>query len=262
MTGFRFFNFGLLMLFLWVCLAIQTQAQQLLDVQKTSRAEAIARIADLYPNSDKSAEQIYDEGQIEQTARTFSKRFRNRALDALTGPLEEDFEKVVSVRVPPPPVTEVTGRQDSVLAATKVGGIATSDTTGQMPPLQMETKRVKRRSVFQTGHAVMTTVAKDNSDRDKRSLRQAYLSIFDGLPSDVRVVIEPGAVRYHGQTATVDATWEYDIVGHPTRLSRSYQDHAPQPIKLQMRRVGDDWLVSNFQGLVNKLNAEVARSGR
>lgn len=47
------------------------------DAQQSSRAEAIARIAELFPNSDKSAEQIYDEGLIWHTTKIFVKQFRN-----------------------------------------------------------------------------------------------------------------------------------------------------------------------------------------
>ena len=43
------------------------------NAQRLSRAEAIAQIAARFPNSDKPAEQIYDEGQIWYIAKTFAK---------------------------------------------------------------------------------------------------------------------------------------------------------------------------------------------
>lgn len=257
MRYFKFLGVSLMVVLVLGCLVRQVNAQQKRETQKPSRAEAIARIAASFPNSHKSPEQAYDEGQIRETARAFAKRFRSRALDALTGPLEEDSERVISVRVPPPPVREASVRQDSLLAASKVGSIAEGDTTEQTPSVQFETKRIKRKSAFQTGHPIITTAGMDDSDREKRNLRESYLDIFKDLPTDVRLVIQPGAIHYHGQTATVDATWKYDVVGYPTRRSRPYEAYVPKNIKLQMRRVGDDWLVSNFRGLVNQLKTDV-----
>ncbi len=40
-------------------------------------------------------------------------------------------------------------------------------------------------------------------------------------------------------------------------LSRPYQNQPPGTLTLQMLRVGDSWLVSDFRGLVNKLKADV-----
>ena len=226
------------------------------SAQAVSREEAIARVARLYPNSEKPPEQIYDEGQIENVARAFAKRFRNRSLDALTGPLEEDFVRVVSVPATPPPVRTST-RSDS-LQSVSTAGPASADTTDQVFPGPEQIRRVQRRSVFNTGHRVITTAEGDYSAVERRALRKDFLSLYEGLPSDVRLVVIPGAIHYRGQTATVEAKWEYDIVGHPTRLSRPYADLLGGDVTLQMRRVGDQWLVTDFRGFVEELKTRVA----
>ena len=234
--------------------------------QKPSRAEAIARIAQMYPNSAKSPEQIYDEGQIEMAALAFAKSFGNWELSALTGSLEEDSVRVIKVkkqpsvvRTPDPIKTTVdstnrsgtasTGQIDSLLNARSANG-DTTDHSEQMT----ETRRINRRSVFYSRHKVVTTVHQDHSEQDRRTMREDFLKIFKNLPSDVRILLKPIKTTYHGQTATVDAEWQYDILGLPTPASRPYVGQSPGTVQLRLRRVGDEWLVSNFQALLASLN--------
>ena len=80
----RFLTLWTMLILGWIVLARTADAQQI------SREEAIASIAAQFPNSDKPAEQIYDEGQIWYIAKIFIKQFRNFELGALTGPIEED----------------------------------------------------------------------------------------------------------------------------------------------------------------------------
>ena len=120
------------------------------------------------------------------------------------------------------------------------------------------TQRIDRRSIFfSEGHAVATTGERDYTESERREIRKTFLSMFDSLPRDVRIVIELASIQYHGQTATVTAQWKYDIVGHATRLSRPYKDQPSKSLTLRMLRVGDSWLVSDFRGLINKLKADV-----
>ena len=107
--------------------------------------------------------------------------------------------------------------------------------------------RIDRRSIFYSeGHTVTTTAEQDYNESERREIRKTFLSMFEGLPRDVRIVIELGSIQYHGQTATVTAQWKYDIVGHATRLSRPYKNRSPGSLILQMLRVGDSWLVTDF----------------
>ena len=110
---------------------------------------------------------------------------------------------------------------------------------------------------FSEGHAVTTTAEQDYTEAERREIRKTFLSMFGGLPPDVRIVIELGSIQYHGQTATVTAQWKYDIVGHATRLSSPYKNRSPGSLTLRMLRVGDDWLVTDFRGLVNGLKTDV-----
>ena len=120
------------------------------------------------------------------------------------------------------------------------------------------TYRIDRRSIFfSEGHAVTTTAEQDYTEAERREIRKTFLGMFDSLPRDVRIVIEPDSIQYHGQTATVTAQWKYDIVGHATRLSSPYKDQSPGSLTLQMLRVGNDWLVTDFRGLVNGLKTDV-----
>ena len=159
-------------LMLFVCVSVMTQQ---VDAQKVSRAEAIARIAELYPNSDKSAEQIYDEGQITQASRAFARRFGNWQLSALTGALEEDSIQVVPVRV---------------VARTPDPTYTTGDST-QQGNSTVETRQVKRHSVFYSKHKIITTVKQDFSQQDRRKLRKDFLKIYENLPRDVRILLKP-----------------------------------------------------------------------
>ena len=228
------------------------------DAQQSSRAEAIARIAELFPNSDKSAEQIYDEGLIWHTAKIFVKQFRNFELGALTGPIEEDRYRTV-----PGPVGSTTDSTATPPDPGNIpGGITSEDTSSvvvnESDTTRTITQRIDRRSIFfSEGHAVTTTAEQDYTEAERREIRKTFLSMFDGLPPDVRIVIELGSIQYHGQTATVTAQWKYDIVGQATRLSRPYKNRSPGSLTLQMLRVGDDWLVSDFRGLVNGLKTDV-----
>ncbi len=120
------------------------------------------------------------------------------------------------------------------------------------------TARIDRRSIFYSaGHTVTTTAERDYTEAERLAIRQTFLSMLEGLPSDVRLVIELASLQYGGETATVTARWKYDIVGHATRLSRPYQDEAPGSVILNMQRVGAAWLVTDFRGLVNRLKADV-----
>ena len=228
------------------------------DAQQSSRAEAIARIAELFPNSDKSAEQIYDEGLIWHTAKIFVKQFRNFELGALTGPIDED-----SYRTVPGPVGSTTDSTATPLGPGNIpGGITSGDTSSvvvnESDTTRTITQRIDRRSIFfSEGHTVTTTAEQDYTEAERREIRKTFLSMFDGLPRDVRIVIELVSIQYHGQTATVTAQWKYDIVGHATRLSSSYKNRSPGSLTLQMLRVGDSWLVSDFRGLVNGLKTDV-----
>ena len=68
------------------------------EAQQSFRAKAIAQIAEQFSNSDKSPQQIYDEGLIWHTAKIFVKQFRNFELGALTGPIDEDsYRKVIPI---------------------------------------------------------------------------------------------------------------------------------------------------------------------
>ena len=227
------------------------------DAQQSSRAEAIARIAEQFPNSDKSADQIYDEGLIWHTAKIFVKQFRNFELGALTGPIDED-----SYRTVPGPVGSVTDSSATpgpgAIPAGTVSDTLSSAVVNESDSSKTITQRIDRRSIFfSEGHAVTTTAERDYTESERREIRKTFLSMFDGLPRDVRIVIELVSIQYHGQTATVTAQWKYDIVGHATRLSRPYKDQPPKSVTLQMLRVGDSWLVSDFRGLVNGLKTDV-----
>lgn len=230
------------------------------EAQQSSRAKAIAQIAEQFSNSNKSPQQIYDEGLIWHTANIFVKQFRNFELGALTGPVAEDrYRTVTQVPGPVGSVNDSSATPpnphempDSLTTENTPSGVVTeSDATEH-------TQRIDRRSIFfSDGHAVATTGESDYTEPERREIRKTFLSMFDGLPRDVRIVIELGSIQYQGQTATVTAQWKYDIVGHATRLSRPYKDQPPKSVTLQMLRVGDNWLVSDFRGLVNKLKTDV-----
>ena len=228
------------------------------EAQQSSRAEAIARIAEQFPNSDKSAEQIYDEGLIWHTAKIFVKQFRNFELGALTGPIDED-----SYRTVPGPVGSTTDSTSTPIGPVTIPGGTVSDTlssavVNESDSIKTITQRIDRRSIFfSEGHTVTTTAEQDYTEAERREIRKTFLSMFDGLPRDVRIVIELVSIQYHGQTATVTTQWKYDIVGHATRLSRPYKNRSPGSLTLQMLRVGDSWLVSDFRGLVNGLKTDV-----
>ena len=228
------------------------------DAQQSSRAEAIARIAEQFPNSDKSAEQIYDEGLIWHTATIFVKQFRNFELGALTGPIEEDRYRTV-----PGPVGSTTDSTATPIGPGNIpGGITSEDTSSvvvnESDTTRTITRRIDRRSIFfSEGHTVTTTAEQDYTEAERREIRKTFLSMFDGLPRDVRIVIELVSIQYHDQTATVTAQWKYDIVGQATRLSSSYKNRSPGSLTLQMLRVGDSWLVSDFRGLVSGLKTDV-----
>ena len=228
------------------------------DAQQSSRAKAIAQIAEQFPNSEKSPQQIYDEGLIWHTAKIFVKQFRNFELGALTGPIEEDRYRTV-----PGPVGSVTDSTATPIGPGNIpGGITSEDTSSvvvnESDSIRTITQRIDRRSIFfSEGHAVTTTAEQDYTEAERREIRKTFLSMFDGLPRDVRIVIEPDSIQYHGQTATVTAQWKYDIVGHVTRLSRPYKNRSPGSLTLQMLRVGDSWLVTDFRGLVNGLKTDV-----
>lgn len=228
------------------------------EAQQSSRAESIARIAEQFPNSDKSPEQIYDEGLIWHTAKIFVKQFRNFELGALTGPIDED-----SYRTVPGPVGSVTDSAATPPGPGNIpGGITSEDTSSvvvnESDTTRTITQRIDRRSIFfSEGHAVTTTAEQDYTEAERREIRKTFLSMFDGLPPDVRIVIELRSIQYHGQTATVTAQWKYDIVGHATRLSSPYKNRSPGSLTLQMLRVGDSWLVTDFRGLVTGLKTDV-----
>lgn len=259
MRHYVFFRIGMMVLLGFNFLVIQAYGQQ------NSRDEAIERIAKRYPNSSKSPEQIYDEGQIDRVARAFSKRFGNWDLSALTGPLEEDSIRVVSVKKRPPVIQtpdiastkEDSTNRSGTLAFGQTDQLSIDrDSTAQTDAL-VETRIVKRRSVFYSKHEIVTTVAQDYNNQDKRVLRRNFLKLFRNLPSDVRIILKPIEMTYHGQTATVDAEWKYDILGLPTPASQPYVDMPTGKVKLQLRRVEDEWLISNFQGLLANLNNQL-----
>lgn len=228
------------------------------EAQQSFRAKAIAQIAEQFPNSEKSPQQIYDEGLIWHTAKIFVKQFRNFELGALTGPIDED-----SYRTVPGPVGSTTDSTTTPPGPGNIpGGITSEDTSSvvvnESDTTRTITQRIDRRSIFYSeGHAVTTTAEQDYTEAERREIRKTFLSMFDGLPPDVRIVIELRSIQYHGQTATVTAQWKYDIVGHATRLSRPYKNRSPGSLTLQMLRVGDDWLVSDFRGLVTGLKTDV-----
>ena len=228
------------------------------DAQQSSRAKAIAQIAEQFSNSEKSPQQIYDEGLIWHTAKIFVKQFRNFELGALTGPIEED-----SYRTMPGPVGSVTDSTATPIGPGNIpGGITSEDTSSvvvnESDTTRTITQRIDRRSIFfSEGHAVTTTAEQDYTEAERREIRKTFLSMFVDLPPDVRIVIELGSIQYHGQSATVTAQWKYDIVGHATRLSSPYKNRSPGSLTLQMLRVGDSWLVSDFRGLVNGLKTDV-----
>lgn len=228
------------------------------EAQQSSRAKAIAQIAEQFPNSEKSPQQIYDEGLIWHTAKIFAKQFRNFELGALTGPIDED-----SYRTVPGPVGSVTDSTATPPGPGNIpGGITSEDTSSvvvnESDTTRTITQRIDRRSIFfSERHAVTTTAERDYTEAERREIRKTFLSMFDGLPPDVRIVIELVSIQYHSQTATVTAQWKYDIVGHATRLSRPYKNRSPGSLTLQMLRVGDSWLVTDFRGLVNGLKTDV-----
>lgn len=234
------------------------------NAQPPSRAEAIAQIAARFPNSDKPAEQIYDEARIWHIAKTFVKQFRNFELGALTGPIAEDRYRTVTKEAPAPvgAVNDGTTDSTSVQGPSGPGG-SVSDTTGSVVVNESDssrtiTERVDRRSIFfSEGHTVTTTAERDYTEAERREIRKTFLSMFDNLPQDVRIVIDLKSIQYGGQTATVTAQWKYDIIGQPTRLSRPYQSRSPGSLTLQMLRVGNDWRVTDFRGLVNGLKTDV-----
>lgn len=201
---------------------------------------------------------VYDEGLIWHTAKIFVKQFRNFELGALTGPIDED-----SYRTVPGPVGSTTDSTATPIGPGNIPGGTVSDTLSSAVVNESDssktiTKRIDRRSIFfSEGHAVTTTAEQDYNESERREIRKTFLSMFEGLPRDVRIVIELGSIQYHGQTATVTAQWKYDIVGHATRLSRPYKNRSPGSLILQMLRVGDSWLVTDFRGLVNGLKTDV-----
>jgi len=231
---------------------------QAADAQQSFRAKAIAQVAEQFPNSEKSPQQIYDEGLIWHTAKIFVKQFRNFELGALTGPIEEDRYRTV-----PGPVGSTTDSTTTPIGPGNIpGGITSEDTSSvvvsESDTTRTITQRIDRRSIFfSERHTVTTTAEQDYTEAERREIRKTFLSMFDGLPRDVRIVIELVSIQYHGQTATVTAQWKYDIVGHATRLSSPYKNRSPGSLTLQMLRVGDSWLVSDFRGLVNGLKTDV-----
>ena len=232
------------------------------DAQQSSRAEAIGRIAEQFPNSDKSPEQIYDEGLIWHTAKIFVKQFRNFELGALTGPIDEDSYRTVTTQVPGPVGSTTDSTATPIGPGNIPGGITSEDTSSvvvnESDTTRTITQRIDRRSIFfSEGHTVTTTAEQDYTEAERREIRKTFLSMFVDLPPDVRIVIELGSIQYHGQSATVTAQWKYDIVGHATRLSSPYKNRSPGSLTLQMLRVGDSWLVSDFRGLVNGLKTDV-----
>ncbi|MCY3870768.1 MAG: hypothetical protein OXG87_14545 [Gemmatimonadetes bacterium] len=232
------------------------------DAQQSFRAKAIAQIAAQFSNSEKSPQQIYDEGLIWHTAKIFVKQFRNFELGALTGPIEEDRYRTVTTQVPGP-VGSVNDSTATPPGPGNIpGGITSEDTSSvvvnESDTTRTITQRIDRRSIFfSERHAVTTTAEQDYTEAERREIRKTFLSMFDGLPRDVRIVIELVSIQYHGQSATVTAQWKYDIVGHATRLSRPYKNRSPGSLALQMLRVGDSWLVTDFRGLVNGLKTGV-----
>lgn len=225
---------------------------------------ADAQVATRSPSSDKSAEQIYDEARIWHIAKTFAKQFRNFELGTLTGPIEEDRYRTVTKEAPAPVGSVNDGTTDSTSVQGPSGpGGTVSDTTHSVVANESDssktiTERIGRRSIFSSeGHAVTTTAERDYTEAERREIRKTFLSMFENLPQDVRLVIEPKSMQYHGQTATVTAQWKYDIIGQPTQLSRPYQDQPPGTITLQMLKVGEDWRVTDFRGLVNGLKTDV-----
>ena len=232
------------------------------EAQQSSRAEAIARIAEQFPNSEKSPQQIYDEGLIWHTAKIFVKQFRNFELGALTGPIEEDRYRTMMTQVPGPVGSTTDSTATPPGPGNIPGGITSEDTSSvvvnESDTTRTITQRIDRRSIFYSeGHAVTTTAERDYTEAERREIRKTFLSMFDGLPPDVRIVIELVSIQYHGQSATVTAQWKYDIVGHATRLSSPYKNRSPGSLTLQMLRVGDSWLVSDFRGLVTGLKTDV-----
>ena len=232
------------------------------DAQQSFRAKAIAQIAEQFPNSEKSPQQIYDEGLIWHTAKIFAKQFRNFELGALTGPIDEDSYRTVTTQVPGPVGSTTDSTATSLGPGNIPGGITSEDTSSvvvsESDTTRTITQRIDRRSIFfSEGHAVTTTAERDYTEAERREIRKTFLSMFDDLPPDVRIVIELGSIQYQGQSATVTAQWKYDIVGHATRLSSPYKNRSPGSLALQMLRVGDSWLVSDFRGLVNGLKTDV-----
>ena len=123
------------------------------NAQRLSRAEAIAQIAARFPNSDKPAEQIYDEGQIWYIAKTFVKQFRNFELGALTGPIAEDRYRTVTKEVPAPVGSVNDGTTGTLGRAPSGPGGSVSDTTGSVVVNESDssktiTERIDRRSIF------------------------------------------------------------------------------------------------------------------
>ena len=232
------------------------------EAQQSSRAKAIAQIAEQFPNSEKSPQQIYDEGLIWHTAKIFVKQFRNFELGALTGPIEEDRYRTVMTQVPGPVGSTTDSTATPPSPGNIPGGITSEDTSSvvvnESDTTRTITQRIDRRSIFYSeGHAVTTTAEQDYTEAERREIRKTFLSMFDGLPPDVRIVIDLVSIQYHGQTATVTAQWKYDIVGHATRLSSPYKNRSPGSLTLRMLRVGDDWLVTDFRGLVTGLKTDV-----
>lgn len=261
----------LLVLSLGIC--HQAQAQQQVEIQKPSRAEAIARIAELYPNSSKSAEQIYDEGQAWEVVQAFCKGVTFRNFDALMGPIYEDSAEVAASRRLNPAI-EVkkyigpsipTGAHPDTWVApdepayhdTTYARARASDAMKQQLQQVVVQEDVRGSNEAVSHLKVLSSATKEYTVAERRDMKRSYFGAVGDLPTDVRIGLYPQKVTVMGQHATVEAELGYEVLGKPTIRSAPFVGQPKKPIRLQMQRDGDDWQVVNLRGVLQQVVREV-----
>lgn len=269
----KYFRIGV-MVFVFLGGAVSVSAQKRVDVQKPSRTEAIARIAELYPHSDKSPEQIYDEGQAWNVVRMFSHRFTYRDFDALMGPVYKDTSEVVASRRLDPPIepkkligpSAPTGENPQTWIAPDEP--AYHDTTYAQARAEVKGKQDVNKAPIQAvvqsertdrpERSLLSSAAKDYTIEERRDMKRAYFDAMRNLPTDVRIALYPKKVTVHGQSATVEAEFGYEVLGKPTMRSASFVKQSKKPIQLQMHRDGADWVVSNLNRILQQVVRDIA----
>lgn len=241
----------IMVLLVWGGLTIQVA-----EAQQLSRADAIARIAELYPNSDASPEQIYEEGRVWQAMKHFSKQLKYKDLIALTGILEADrYHIVPNVKIPVDETVVSTPRDSSqTRVATKV--LATGEDTSQVVqperPEFSPTRKVDRR-IPEPGKRHFVTIASRQDESSRQALRTQLSRLFDQMPFNVLIDLEVKRVSVGGSQATVMAEYAFIVRERDTRGSQHFKNVRKTPIVVHLERVGEQWLVTDLTGFATQL---------